>query len=109
MSQSKTTDRVLRAEAGGLPIKGATINVTVTSTAATSSVLTAGVTYELRATEDCYLCATAGTGAATSADYELGAGERVFVTPDALLLYISAIRKTADGTLKIAPRDDTVQ
>ena len=109
---SKSTDRILRSVAGGaIPIHGETISVNVTGTSAVSAILTAGVTYELKFTQDMHVCsAPTAVATATTADMLYLAGEvGKYHTPETGVLYLSAIRSTTDGILYLAPTGDEVQ
>ncbi len=111
MSQSKTTDRQIRASMGALPLTGTTIELSFTGTTAVSAALTVGVTYDITSDQDVYVCSNStGVADATTNDYVIYKEQPgVFHTPTAQALYVSALRKSTNGTLKISPRYDTVQ
>lgn len=109
---SNSTDRILKSVAGGsIPVTGATITVSVTAAAAVSTILTAGVTYELKFTQDMHVCAAPSAVATATTSDALYYAEEVgkYHTPDPSNLHLSAIRSTTDGTLYIIPIGDKVQ
>lgn len=109
---SNSTDRIMRSVAGGaIPVTGETITVSVTAAAAVSTTLEAGVTYELKFTQDMHVCsAPTAVATATTSDALYFADEvGKYHTPDPNNLFLSAIRSTTDGTLYIIPIMDTVQ
>lgn len=109
---ANATERIMRAVAGGaIPVTGATITVSTTATAAVSTELTPGVTYELKFTNDMHVTsaptavATATTGDALYYADEVGK----YHTPTVEEPFLSSIRRTADGVLYIIPISDRVQ
>ena len=104
---SQLTDLAVRSCVGTLPATGSTQTISVTSTADNNSTaLVNGRQYDLVCTEDCYVCASATNAAndATTSDYFLPANAIITFTPITGLLFVSAIRKSTDGTLHIIPR-----
>lgn len=66
----------------------------------TSAALTAGVTYEFLADEDCYINFGDVTVTAAAGNYPLMAGKPKYFTLTAAV-YCAAIRKAVDGDLAI--------
>ena len=105
---SERTDRIIAAAGGGIGATGTHEKITVLAAADWSSALTEGVTYDLLATQDCWICGapTGSTGDAAANDFYLIANVYVPFTPTKDMLYLSAVRVATDGVLYINRRED---
>jgi len=103
---SQITDDAIAAVVGQLPATGETISISATTSADNSAVLVAGVKYDIKTTDDCFVCksATAGADDCTVNDYPIIAGETVVHTPDDGYLYVSAITASGTATVTLSPR-----
>lgn len=107
---SRRTDDALASLVGELPANGETITLSVTTSADNTAVLAKGVIYDMVASEDCFVCASATAGADDAAvtDYFLPGKTIVSFTPQTGNLYVSAITASGTATLYISPRTAVV-
>lgn len=105
---SPIADRMIRAAGGGIGAHGTHSKIEFDATQKkTGTALLSGVTYDLIATQDCWVCGT-GTGAADAAadDFYLVANVYIPYTPPDSMLHLSATRVATDGVLYINRRED---
>ena len=109
---SQITDDAISAVVGQLPATGETITLAVSDSADNSAVCVAGVKYDIKTTDDCFICqsATAGANDAELTDYPLYSGETVVWTPTGTHLYLSGIAASGEmATVTISPRKTTTE
>ena len=104
---SQRTEEIITSAGGGIGVTGSHKKITVTAAAAWSPALEAGVTYDLLATQDMWICgaATGSAGDAAADDFYLVANVYIPYTPQAEVLFLSALRVATDGVLYINRRE----
>jgi|TARA_Y100000296_G_scaffold37511_1_gene43423 hypothetical protein len=100
-------ERQLSAIVGTLPVTGDTINLSISTSADTTSTLTAGQTYQIISDVDCFICESASGTADDAAVTDMPLLANVYIAMTASQgrgLFISAITASGSGTLSVSPR-----